>query len=392
MSKTILLADDSITIQKVIELTFMDQDCEVVAVGTGDEAVAQLDGMAPDLVIADVHMPGASGYEVARQSKERHPGVPVLLLVGTFEPFDEKEMAASGADSHLKKPFDSQELLQLVERLMESAEEAGGESAESAAEPAAEAVPAPGPRPVPPPPAAEPPPAEPVEAAPAEEAPSPAPVGAETVRLDSLDLEEQELTLQAEPETLVAEPAESLSPGEAGEAVEAEGVGPKDVTWGNLDLEAVEEEEAPRSTEVEAPADATPLSEQEAGGVDESEPFRLSDPESGAFSLEPETEAPSAAPSAEAPPAATPPATTPPPERPAPAAPAPEPAAPEESAAAAATGLSDQDVERIARRVAELVGEQAVKEVAWEIVPDLAEVVIRDRIHQLESEVEGAEP
>jgi CheY-like chemotaxis protein len=385
MSKTILLADDSITIQKVIELTFMDQDCEVVAVGTGDEAVARLEEMTPDLVIADVHMPGASGYEVARQSKEHHPGVPVLLLVGTFEPFDEKEMAASGADSHLKKPFDSQELLQLVERLMESAEEsavvsaeeAGEELAESAAE-VAPAEPAPGPRPVPPPPAAEPSPAEPVEAAPAEEAPSPTPVGAETVRLDSLELEDRELTLQTEPETLVAEPAASPVPGEAGEEAEGEVVGSQDVTWGNLDLEAVEEVEAPRSTEVEAPADATPLSEQDAGGVDESEPFRLSDPGSGAFSLEPETEAP--------------PAEAPAPAEPAPAAPAPEPESPTVRAAAEATGLSDRDVERIARRVAELVGEQAVKEVAWEIVPDLAEVVIRDRIQQLESEVEGAEP
>lgn len=365
MSKTILLADDSVTIQKVIELTFMDQDCEVVAVSTGDDAVKQLDEMTPDLVIADVHMPGANGYEVARQSKELHPGVPVLLLVGTFEPFDEAEMAASGADSHLKKPFDSQELLQLVERLMESAE---------AAAPATSAEPAPGPRPVPEP-AAEPSPAPPAEAAPVE-VPAPPPGGAETVRLDSLDLEAGELSLGDEPEGAAAE----ATPQDAGGA----GAG-REAVWGNLDLEAVEEE-APRSTEVEAPADATPLSERDAESVQATEPFRLSEPESEGFSLEPEpaTEIPEPTPARAVPSEPVTAAASPEePER--------EPAAPSASAAAAATGLSEQDVERIARRVAELVGERAVKEVAWEIVPDLAEVVIKDRIQQLESQVEGAE-
>lgn len=414
MSKTILLADDSITIQKVIELTFMDQDCEVVAVGTGDEAIEKLGEMKPDLVIADVHMPGADGYEVAGRSKERHPGVPVLLLVGTFEPFDESEMAASGADSHLKKPFDSQELLQLVERLMESAEEAAPAEEESAE--AAPPEPPPGPRPVPEPVDAEPPEAEPsrpepVEAAPAEAAPAPFPGGAETVRLDSLDLESGGPS--------VAEPAagEAESPREISR--ETEVIAGEDVTWGNLDLEAVaeEEEEPPGSTEVEAPADATPLSEQDAKPAepeDAGEPFRLSEPESEGFSLELEPEVEStpesapepAAPEAGAPEPEAPPAPEPkPPEPPRPepvrepaaassAAPppsAPSSTAPSSAAAAAATGLSDADVERIARRVAELVGPEAIKDVAWEIVPDLAEVVIRDRIQQLESQVEGAE-
>lgn len=97
MTRTILLADDSVTIQKVIELTFMDEDYEVVAVGNGDEALEKLDEITPDFVIADVHMPGASGYEVARQSKSLRPEVPVLLLVSTFEPFDEEGPSARAA-------------------------------------------------------------------------------------------------------------------------------------------------------------------------------------------------------------------------------------------------------------------------------------------------------
>src|SRR5262245_248273 len=118
MSRRIFLADDSVTIQKVIELTFSDGDYDVQSVSNGDEAMAALATAQPDFIILDVHMPGANGYEVCRRAKQLLPGVPVLLLVGTFEPFDEGHARTSGADSYLKKPFDSQELLQRVEELL----------------------------------------------------------------------------------------------------------------------------------------------------------------------------------------------------------------------------------------------------------------------------------
>jgi len=69
MSRRILLADDSVTIQKVIELTFMDEDYEVRAVSNGDDAIKSIPEVDPHFVIADVHMPGANGYEVCRYSK-----------------------------------------------------------------------------------------------------------------------------------------------------------------------------------------------------------------------------------------------------------------------------------------------------------------------------------
>ncbi len=108
MKRRILLADDSVTIQKVIELTFMDEDYEVRAVSNGDEAVKLLAEMKPDFVIADVHMPGANGYEVCRRSKAIGPDVPVLLLVGTFEPFDE------GAGPRRRRGFAPQEAVRLA--------------------------------------------------------------------------------------------------------------------------------------------------------------------------------------------------------------------------------------------------------------------------------------
>jgi len=117
MPKKLLLADDSVTIQKVVVLTFATPDYEVTVVGNGDEALARLQADPPDIVIADVHMPGASGLEVARQTKSLRPDLPVLLLVGTFEPFDEKDAEASGADGHLMKPFDTEELQRLVDEM-----------------------------------------------------------------------------------------------------------------------------------------------------------------------------------------------------------------------------------------------------------------------------------
>jgi CheY-like chemotaxis protein len=149
MAKRILLADDSVTIHKVVELTFMDEDYSVEAVNNGDEAIAKLAGEAPDLVIADVHMPpGPTGYEVCERVREVHPGVPVLLLAGAFEAFDEER--ATAADAYLKKPFDSQMLLQTVHELMEGggaqpsepapAEEVSPEVEESAPEEAVAAT------------------------------------------------------------------------------------------------------------------------------------------------------------------------------------------------------------------------------------------------------------
>ena len=89
MSKSILLADDSLTIQKVIELTFSDTDYELTTVSNGVEALAAVARARPDLVMADVVMPGKNGYEVceAIKSDPALADVPVILLSGTFEPF-----------------------------------------------------------------------------------------------------------------------------------------------------------------------------------------------------------------------------------------------------------------------------------------------------------------
>lgn len=120
MGSRILLADDSITIQKVVNLTFADEGIEVVAVSNGDVAERRLNEVKPDLVLADIFMPGKNGYELCEAIKQnpQFRNVPVVLLVGAFEPFDQNEAKRVQADAHLTKPFESRTLVETVRRLI----------------------------------------------------------------------------------------------------------------------------------------------------------------------------------------------------------------------------------------------------------------------------------
>jgi CheY-like chemotaxis protein len=103
----ILVADDNSNIQKMVGLALKDQGIDVVAVGNGEAAVRKISDVKPDLVLADVFMPVRNGYEVCRYVKEDSSlaHIPVILLVGAFDPLDEQEAQRVGADGVLKKPF-----------------------------------------------------------------------------------------------------------------------------------------------------------------------------------------------------------------------------------------------------------------------------------------------
>jgi CheY-like chemotaxis protein len=103
----ILVADDNTNIQKMVTLAFQERGVEVIAVGNGEAAVRRIPDANPDLVLADVFMPVRNGYEVCEFVKKdtRFAHVPVILLVGAFDPLDEKEARRVGADGVLKKPF-----------------------------------------------------------------------------------------------------------------------------------------------------------------------------------------------------------------------------------------------------------------------------------------------
>ena len=120
MGPKILLADDSTTMQKVIELTFTDEDFELHTVGNGQKAIEEIRTVKPDIVLCDIIMPEKSGYEVCEHIKTsddlKH--IPVLLLTGAFEPFDQDRAKKAGSNGFLAKPFEPQTLISKVKELL----------------------------------------------------------------------------------------------------------------------------------------------------------------------------------------------------------------------------------------------------------------------------------
>ena len=324
MSGTLLLADDSITIQKVVELTFAETEHRVVAVGSGHELLERFREIAPDVVLCDVVMPDMTGYDVC-QALKADPNtlhIPVILLTGTFEPFDRERAMAAGCDAIITKPFEAKELIDTVEDLL-----ARSSAIRAAVPPGTEL--------------------------PISEVGIPEGVAA-------LDFTTTGFDKMVPPPPLapqIPEQGIELTASMAGrhEAPQAE--------------EASVEESLPFSETTSSPA-PSPAPPAEAIF---SAPARLEE--------EP-AEAPPALPAAE--PAAKPFSTQP--------VVAPAPAVEPQPAAAAVAGngelgLSEKDVERIASRLFEL-SQPMLERIAWEVIPDMAEMLVRQRIADLESEAE----
>jgi CheY-like chemotaxis protein len=127
MPHKLLLADDSVTIQRVIELTFADEDVQVTAVGNGQDAIERVQRDRPDIILADVGMPERNGYEVAAfvKGNPSTAHIPVVLLTGAFEPVDEGRARAVGCDGVLVKPFEPQIVISRVKDLLAGRAPAG---------------------------------------------------------------------------------------------------------------------------------------------------------------------------------------------------------------------------------------------------------------------------
>jgi CheY-like chemotaxis protein len=471
MPKRILLADDSITIQKVVELTFSDGDYEVVAVNNGAKAIQKLAEMRPDIILSDIIMPEKNGYEVCEYVKS-HPEyrtIPVVLLTGTFEPFDPDRADKAGCDAVVTKPFESQSLIHKVDELIQQAQ--SGAAAAPAAAPEPEPPPAaspwadetavtadespfagsaPGFAPAPggdafasgfqphgsdifgaaPSQIAESANDMPFETAPTEAfssetraftkmsfedlqqmaappAPAPEPTpepaaspfheaapafGGETRAFPSMSFEELEkMTAQTAPPPPPAPPAAESLPWE--EQTPAFGAETRAFSSFSLDEPqhaapepppAAHEPESPFGEEAPAYAGETraftkmsfeDLQQMAAAPAPEPEP----EPQRADSSLfeEPVAESPFHAAAEEVPFAAH---TEAPVE--------PEISTPSIAAAAPAIpgDLTDEQIERIARRVVQMLSADEVKKIAWEVIPDMAEMVVKERIRQLESE------
>ena len=298
--------------------------------------------------------------------------MPVLLLVGTFEPFDEAQSRAAGADSYLKKPFDSQELLQRVGELLAGSTPAGvSEPAMPALGTETVRMPSMG---FAPEPEFVSPPAEQdwggfeIEAEPLAPEAEPFSAGSEfSLEEPSQDWQrgaytpESDQLFQLEPEPIEPPlPASSnnvfgFEPQAAAAEVEA-------AQAGEFDLPYSPPSETERLGVPEAAVPLLPSLDETERRIEESS---LSAPRRVEETHEPRSdEARMAVP----------------------------PAVAAGTATVVGNGsLSDADVDRIARRVVELLGDKAVRDVAWEVVPDLAEVVIKDRLRELESQAENLE-
>lgn len=432
----ILLADDSVTIQKVVELTFSDQASEVTTVSDGAAALEKAQSQRPDIILSDVIMPGMNGYELCQtvKSDPNLKGIPFLFLKGTFESFDEDKARQCGADGFIVKPFESQELInkvaELVNRLAAPetpvAPEAAADEVVPEAVPAPEA-PAPPPAelpvtpPVPPPvqPPAPPPAPEPVAAA----EPSPAAASVE----ESFDLGEEDLVEEMAP-MATAEPP-PVPEAEQEEDLWSE-VSLRDSEAPLIEDKVLEDESfwgTADDGDVSESAVDEPAGEDLLAEVGEPEVFDL-----GTEDIEPAAAAEPAA-AEPAPPAApdiSDPFFTPPPEEPAAAAapvdafaveemeeipgqpfeapvaaepepepeplPAPEPVAPAPAATAApidTVGLEKAIAAKIEDAVLRILGpaveetaRKIVEEVAWEVIPDLAEAMIKSEIERIKAE------
>jgi CheY-like chemotaxis protein len=228
MSNKLLLADDSITIRKVVGIIFANEDYSLSVVDNGIAALEKAREFLPDIILADVLMPGKTGYEVCEEVR-RDPDLnhlPLLLLTGAFEPFDEDKARLSGADDFISKPFESQQLLEKVRSLIDLGRER--KAAKSIREP---------------------------EVAPVELEPAPVPVS-----LAAMD-EEMEFALPTT-EDVSGETVFLLEdiPSDE-ETVEAL---PEDDLWGAFELKDLAEEEPIQVESVQAKEIVDPFAELEA--------------------------------------------------------------------------------------------------------------------------------
>ena len=126
MPKTILIADDSATIRQAFELTFMGiEDIEIKTATNSAGAIESAKANRPDLIIADSRFGEVSAYEFCRQIQEDSDikTIPVWIMTGPFERLDEQQYDACGAEGHVRKPFDTQRMIDKVLAMSSPAKE-----------------------------------------------------------------------------------------------------------------------------------------------------------------------------------------------------------------------------------------------------------------------------
>ena len=120
MIKKILVADNSITIQKIVAMAFENEDAIVEGVSNGKDALDKMETFKPDIVLADVDMQDLSGFNLSKKIKNdpRFNATKILLLASDFEDFNTNLFNNSDADDHISKPFKSEDIIKKVVNLI----------------------------------------------------------------------------------------------------------------------------------------------------------------------------------------------------------------------------------------------------------------------------------
>ena len=129
----ILLADDSVHAQRMGERILREEGYQVVILTDGQTAAERLLAIDPDVVIADVFLPGRSGFDLCRHIKANHRYMRVILTSGMLETLDESEAKRAGCDAILKKPFEASVIMETLRPLVQESQLARGLFAEDLA-------------------------------------------------------------------------------------------------------------------------------------------------------------------------------------------------------------------------------------------------------------------
>lgn len=177
MPTTVLAVDDSVTMRKVLEITFGGEEFSLALADGPQAALSQL-GSPPDVAVVDAKLGADDGYALCKEIRAKSPGTAIVLLTSRHQPYDAGKGAASGVDANVDKPFDTQSLIDKAKSAISTRAQGGGApepvaaapaaqpaAPAPAAQPAAPAAPAPAAQPAPPAAAAKP--AAPAAAAPA---------------------------------------------------------------------------------------------------------------------------------------------------------------------------------------------------------------------------------
>jgi CheY-like chemotaxis protein len=383
--RKLLLADDSIAIQKVIDLTFSDEGMEVVTVGDGQDALEKLNQCRPDVVLADIFMPGVDGYALCRYIKEnkRFQDVPVMLLVGSFEPFDEAEAKRAGADDVVTKPFQSiRDLVSRVGSLISHEDAARQETADQYSVLGLSQTEE---KPVDEPAVAEE--AESAEQANVRvfvEAPSMEPDATVFVEAPAMEVEPAEIPEHTCPPVIDLQTADTkqLEPISTAETSESE----------TVELQVANEDAAPEASKFDDEG-VLDLGDIDSFAAATSEDDFVLDVDVESVTV---SSAPIAPVSVQTPIESVRPVVTEFDDTPESAfekfqepaltritdEPTAEMSAAPLSEHSQASGLSPDEIEAISRRVVEQLSDKVVREIAWEVVPELSELLIKRRLEE----------